>query len=327
MLEIVPFTDDHLDGAAELLAARQAALRETEPLLPARFTEPGAARAAIAAVWGAEDATGVAAVREGSLVGYLIGAPIIDTLWGRTAWVRFAGHARALDLPAEIYQDLYAALAPAWVARGCFDHYILVPAADLEAQMAWFSLGFGRETAHALREVEPVESEPVPELTIRRATEDDLEMILTVADLIAAHQAGSPVFGAWLPESRGWWREGWAEMLATPGATVWLAFRGEQLAGAQLWVPVTGVDDPMVPEGAIELKFAATRPEERGRGVNRALMAAGLAGAREHGAHAVVTDWRTANLLSSRHWPRRGFRTIAYRLHRTIDSRIAWARA
>ena len=44
----MPFTAEHLEGAAELLAARHRRHREAEPLLSARYEEPAAAREEIA---------------------------------------------------------------------------------------------------------------------------------------------------------------------------------------------------------------------------------------------------------------------------------------
>src|SRR2546421_886364 len=41
-VEIRPFSEEHLDGAAELLAARHKRHRAVEPLLPARFEDPAA---------------------------------------------------------------------------------------------------------------------------------------------------------------------------------------------------------------------------------------------------------------------------------------------
>lgn len=43
-----------------------------------------------------------------------------------------------------------------------------------------------------------------------------------------------------------------------------------------------------------------------------------LEGAHEHGFRSVTTDWRSANHLSSRFWPRRGFRPQYLRLYRAI---------
>ena len=72
------------------------------------------------------------------------------------------------------------------------------------------------------------------------------------------------------------------------------------------------------PEGAALLSWAATRPDVRGSGTGVALTEAGFAWARERGYETMVTDWRVTNLLSSRFWPRRGFRESFLRLYRRI---------
>src|ERR671930_191104 len=72
------------------------------------------------------------------------------------------------------------------------------------------------------------------------------------------------------------------------------------------------------PERAAYLAWAATLPEVRGSGVGVALTDAAFAWARRAGYETMVTDWRVTNLLSSRFWPRRGFRTTFLRLYRSI---------
>ena len=61
-----------------------------------------------------------------------------------------------------------------------------------------------------------------------------------------------------------------------------------------------------------------TDPEVRGSGAGLALTQASFAWAYEAGYESMVTDWRVTNLLSSRFWPRRGFRTTFLRLYRSI---------
>ena len=73
-----------------------------------------------------------------------------------------------------------------------------------------------------------------------------------------------------------------------------------------------------LPPGAGFLGFASVMPEARGLGAGRVLGEAVLAWARETEREWVVTDWRMTNLLSSRAWPRLGFRPTFYRLHRAI---------
>lgn len=82
---------------------------------------------------------------------------------------------------------------------------------------------------------------------------------------------------------------------------------------------------PMVPDGAWELSVAMTRPEMRGRGLMRPLVAAGFGEAREAGASHCITDWRTASLPTDRSWTALGFRPTHHRLHRHLDERISWA--
>ena len=83
-MEIVPFADEHLDAAAELLAARHARHRESEPLLPADVDF----RAQVEREWAVDGASGVI-----SRHGYLFGAP------GRHGWftVGIAGSASSGD--------------------------------------------------------------------------------------------------------------------------------------------------------------------------------------------------------------------------------------
>ena len=72
------------------------------------------------------------------------------------------------------------------------------------------------------------------------------------------------------------------------------------------------------PERGCYLAFASTLPEVRGSGIGVALTDASLAAAAEAGYAAIDTDWRVTNLLASRFWPKRGFRTAFLRLHRSI---------
>jgi GNAT superfamily N-acetyltransferase len=75
---------------------------------------------------------------------------------------------------------------------------------------------------------------------------------------------------------------------------------------------------PARPDNAGFLGFAAVLPEARGTGAGRALGETVGWWAAQAGFDSVVTDWRVTNLLSSRTWPRLGYRTTFLRLHRSI---------
>ncbi|HLY29812.1 MAG TPA: hypothetical protein VKQ36_02170, partial [Ktedonobacterales bacterium] len=243
-LEIAPFTNEHLTAAAELLAARHRADRERMPLLSPRFGEPAVAQMAVEEAWRAPQASGVVMLEADRVVGDLIGAPQIDEVRGRTAWISRAGYALASGQSAEVYRDLYAALSPQWLTQGLFSHYALISAGDQAALAAWFALSFGQEHCYGLRalteaDVAPGETTGDPSLTIRRATRDDLDAMIPIADTIPRYQAGSPVYAPFVLEAM-WPKQllaDYTELVSNPQVALWLALRDARIVGYQLYIP------------------------------------------------------------------------------------------
>jgi ribosomal protein S18 acetylase RimI-like enzyme len=327
--ELIPFGKDMMADAASLLAGRHSRHRASFPELPARFGDGDVAWKALEAAWERPRASGMAALENGRLIGYLFGDVLVDDLMGRTAWVRLAGHALAPGVPADLYRDLYAAAAPFWLAYGSFAHYALMPAHDRASLEAFFALSFGQQQVYglcALADVGRATPDGGRDLEIRRAIPGDREALADLSATTAGYQMGSPV---WAPSPPGYLTElraGYAELVDDEAIVVWLALREGRVLGFQGYFPAQAADDDMfTPSDSIELKIAGTRTEERGRGIGRALTRHGFAHARAQGYAYCVTDWRVTNLLSSRFWPRQGFRPVVYRLARRIDARIAWA--
>lgn len=327
MATVTSFQSEYLDQAACLLAGRHRVHRCTQPELPARFENPEDARRAVEAAWQRPCTSGTAAFDGSRLIGYLIGDETTDTLRGHTANVRLAGHALAADAPADLYLDLYAAAGERWVTRGCFDHYVMAPAAD--TALAWFAIGFGQEQVYALRPLNSADDSPptIPNgLTIRRATSEDRGLLADVAPWIAAYQAQAPVWAPAPPDMIAEIRMGYADLADDATATVWLALEAGECVGFQLYYAAQAAPaELLIPERCVELSVAATHPDRRGKGINRLLTAIGLADALHHEYTCCITDYRATNPLSSRFWPRTGFCPAVYRLARHIDSRVLWA--
>jgi GNAT superfamily N-acetyltransferase len=313
--EIRPFSDDFVASAGELLAARHRRHRAVEPLLPPRYEDPAAAAAEVEALAGAEGASGAVALRDGRVVGYLLGAPRSQPVWGANVWVELAGHAVE---EAEDVRDLYAAAAERWVAEELVRQYALVPAGDPALLSAWSRIGFGQQHAHGVREV-PEADWPAG---VRLAEERDLDALVELSPLIVEHQAGAPVFGIGVPrETPEEMRADIAEDLPKPEIGDLVLERDGRIVGAFQLVPVelSAVHSGLArPEGAALLGWAATDPGVRGSGAGLALTEGSFAWARGRGHAVMVTDWRVTNLLSSRFWPARGFRETFLRLYRHI---------
>jgi ribosomal protein S18 acetylase RimI-like enzyme len=313
-LGIRPFSDEDLDGAAGLLAKRQARHREAEPLLPVNIDF----RAEIDALWRAEVRSGAVARRNGELVGYLLGVHRTEGAWGPNVWVEHAGH--AVEEP-ELVRDLYGLAAADWVGRGLTSHYASVPATDPELVDAWFRLSFGVQHAGAIQETPETTDPAPPGMVIRRATRADADAVVELDFVLPRHQELAPVFAAGPTSTKEEDREEFLEEVDDPEIGLLVAELDGRVVGLVVMVPAekssmhSGVARP---ERAALLTFAATVPEARRSGAGVALTNAGLAWARDQGYPVTLVDWRETNLLASRFWPRRGFRRTFLRLYRSI---------
>lgn len=300
--EVVPFADQHLDAAAELLAARHARHREAEPLLP-ELPDP---RAAVEAEWRQEGASGVFAG-----TAYLIASP---TKVPKPTWMRVGVAGQAVEGDREAMRDLYAAAAQRWVDEGHPRHAVFVPSYDAELVDAWFRLSFGASAALAMRETASAERFD-GEVSIRPGTRDDFSRAARLELAMSEAMAPSPSFSAVelqsAEEIEAEWREDDFD-----DYELFVAERVGRIVGHILLY--RRPPDLRVPESSIDLAQASTEPEARGTGVGRALTAHVIRWANEHGYPVMTTDWRMTNLWASRFWPRRGFRTSFLRLYRSI---------
>jgi GNAT superfamily N-acetyltransferase len=320
-LDIQSLGDDTLDDAGRLLAERHRTQRRQEPSLDIAFEDRTVARQAIEGLLAGDSVMGLAAVRDDEVVGYLVGAPRDPDRWGPNMWIEGAGHAAT---ETEVLRALYAAAAGDWVAAGRPLHHVIVPASDDVLVDAWFSMGFGQQHMHGIREVPGDDFEPaVPEgLVVRRAEASDLEALASLDLVLATHQAAAPVFSrARVPTYEETLVELEADGVDDPRFATFVAVNDGRVVGSAVACAIDESSEHsgiVMPPGAGFLGFAAVLPEARGLGAGRALGETVLAWARDAGHETIVTDWRTTNIESNRAWLRLGFRPLFHRLHRAI---------
>jgi ribosomal protein S18 acetylase RimI-like enzyme len=303
-MEIVPFAEEHLDAAAELLAARHKRHRSTFPQLPADLD----CRAEIAAQL-AEGASG--AFTDGA---YVLGKSGPEDRWGPNIWIEAAGHAAS---DPERLRDVWGSAAAGWVEQGLRAHYVLVPATDPDLLDAWFRLGFGAQHGHGLIEI-PEREWPDG---VREATTEDIDALVEIGPLLSRHQSQSPVFSSVPEQTPEDVRADVLDDFSLDGVANLVYEADGRIVGDFFVCPLeqSNAHSGLArPPGAAFLGFAITYPETRGTGAGVALTDACFAWARERGYETMVTDWRETNLLASRFWPRRGFRKTFLRLHRAI---------
>jgi GNAT superfamily N-acetyltransferase len=297
---MVPFADEHIDAAAELLAERHGLHRAAEPLMPAEVDF----RAQVESEWTAEGASGVI-----SRHGYVFGRP--DSRGWFT--VGIGGHAVAGD--AEHARDLYAAAAGTWLEAGHAKHMVFLPAHDSDLVDAWFRLSFGASAVLAIRETGP--EEPYDGgVSIRPGTPDDFGAAARLELAMFEAMQPSPSFSNLTLQTPQEVEEEWRTDPNLDAFELFVAEREGRVIGHTLLYRRPA--DLRVPADAIDLAQASTEPEARGSGVGRALTAHVVRWAHENGYPTMTTDWRMTNLWASRFWPKRGFRPTFLRLYRSI---------
>ncbi len=311
-LEILPFSDEHLDAAAALLRDSHARHLSAEPLLG----DVDDFRAQVERQWEREGASGVLAVRDGAPVGYLVGAEASnDNRGGTRIFTDIAGHATG---EPELARDLFAAAATRWAEEGQQRYAVVVPAHDAALVDAWFRVGFGLQFAYGVREAT---AEPPFDagVTIRPGRAEDLPHLARLDHELWTHQARSPSFSNLDVPGLDVFEADWEEDTFDSPDTFWpfmIERDGEVIAEALMYRRPTG--DLRVPDQNVDLAHAATDPAVRGTGAGLALTAFVINWAHEQGFRSITTDWRSVNLLSSRFWPKRGFRSTYLRLYRAV---------
>jgi GNAT superfamily N-acetyltransferase len=314
---IRPFDAADVPAAGRLLAERHAAHRRAEPLLAARFEAPDAAAAEVQAAVD-DGATGAVAEVGGDLVGYLVGQHKPSSTWGPNQWVEGAGHSVR---DAELVRDLYAVAATAWVADGHDAHYALVPSYDAALVDAWFRLGFGQQHIHALRDLPTERSTPPNGVTVRFAERRDIPVLGRLDLVLPQHQGLAPTFSAGEVPTLGEAVADWEESFDDEGFGYLVAEHEGRVVGAAVACALekSSTNTALTrPDHAGFLGFAAVLPEARGLGAGRALGEAVHDWCVAEGFTSLATDWRATNLLSSRTWPRLGYRPTFLRLHRRL---------
>lgn len=318
-LEITPLRTNHLEDAAALWEVRYRRLRQSVPSLPDRCQ-------------GAEDvlprlqeliaqSPGVAALRCGQLVGYLIGFPLPKFRGRRAVYSPEWANGAQEDSSREIYAQMYSHLSAQWTADGSLAHLVGMLAHDREGIEGWHWLGFGLAAADAVRGLDPVQGRRA-EVQVRRAGSREIEQVMSLTDALERHLEAAPTFLASVERED---RVSLEEWLADSANALWLAYDGLEVQGLMRLGPAShDACDIIVDEGTSSITGAFTRDCARQRGIGAALLNRCLEWARSEGYVRCAVDFEPMNVLGARFWTSH-FDPVCFALARRLDERITLA--
>lgn len=328
------FEPADLTAASELVAARFARLRTSEPRLADAASDPRRCRAALEELLRRPHVGGAVATWAGEPIGFVLAQANVTALDAPQSYFSpphsvstpLGAHACAgSEDPAEVYAALYAALAEQWVVDGFLDHGIGALACEREVHDAFASLGFGRHFALALRGLEPLSEPTRVDLDIREAGEKELDDVFALTAELRAFHARAPMFQA-NPRMLSHGQEALVRWLQQqPRCPSFLAYRAGRPVGLFLFAPSTFVSTPYRRDDVAYLLQAVVLPSERGGGAGAALLQHALAWLRRDGFTGCGLHYLTGNPSGPPFWTRHGFRAAEYHLRRIVDPRIAWS--
>ncbi|MBN1963771.1 MAG: GNAT family N-acetyltransferase [Anaerolineae bacterium] len=317
-MQVIPFAERHVEDAAALVARRYARLRSVVPLLPEHYEDPAALQPLVESL--TRHQTGVAAMDDGRLVGFLIGMLLPEFRGRRSIYSPEWGNAAAEDRSGEVYQRMYAALAEAWVSERCLAHYVSVFAHDRPGIEAWHWQSFGMMSVDAMRGVEPVSGKRLAaNIETAPAALDDVGALVHLNAALKDYVRSAPIF---LLDDHIWDRTAWEEYLHDAQNCVWLALsHGTPVAFMRI--------GPANPEACYVIRDpqtasitgAFTEAAYRSAGVATTLLNHLLDWARARGYERCAVDFEPMNVPGARFWLSH-FQPFCFSMQRVVDDRL-----
>lgn len=311
VVKVAEFTSAHIQAAADLLVDVHGRDSETGPR-SSLADRDGATRAVTAVT---TDGPAVVAVDGSSVVGYMVG-PLPESPGPSTSRLRPAHHAARPEFARAAYRLMYEAVAARLVAAGCTYHSIPIEASMPGALDALFELGFGVDQ---IKGVTMLDSTPASTPgQIRIATAADLDQLVELAIELQKFHSRSPMFQAALLDISVM-RRSLANSIESDGHAVLVAGDEGRLSAMMQTEPDNTYTD------AVVIGMNVVAEPARSEGLGTAMLRVMLDWAATRGYRYCTVGWTSANPASDAFYRSRGFTPLRYRLHRRIDSRVAWA--
>jgi GNAT superfamily N-acetyltransferase len=316
---VIPFREEHIQDAATLFVDTYRVQRDQTPSLPQRHEQADVIAPMLQRL--SAGAPGVAATRDGRLVGYILGT-LLESFRGQRSvyspeWANVLGSGEQ----GVVFQHMYAEIARCWAANGCLKHLFTVLAQDSTLLTALHWHGFGLMGVDAVRHVTPIEARSA-QVTLRRADASDVASAMELSDALARYSAESPIFLAYtktLGEAHH------REWLSNADHALWLAFKKKNAVACIGFEPSNPEAAYVISDPAtISITRAFTIESERASGIGTALLRRGLEWARDAGFERCAVDFEPQNILGTKFWLTH-FQPVCLSLERHIDPRITWA--
>lgn len=278
------------------------------------LSDEATARAAVEAA--VADGPGLVAVDGSDVLGFMV-VPLPGWPGTTTARLGMTHHAARPDEARLIYRRLYEAAAAVVVKLGLTYHSLPVHVEHGVAVGTFFELEFGVDQIDGILPI-PEHADQATSGDVRPAEPADVDSIVELAIELAKYHARSPMFQVALLDVPSI-RQGVENSLSEPRSAVVVAESGGQVVAMAQAEPDRAYHD------AFDIGMNVVTATARGSGLGTAMLDHLVRWGSEIGYRYCTVGWTSSNLASDAFYRSRGFSPTRYRLHRRIDTRVAWA--
>lgn len=213
---------------------------------------------------------------------------------------------------------MYAAIAGRLVAAGCTYHSLPLLTSDPGAIDTFFELEFGVDQITGAAPIGVAGVASATKVDVRMATGADIDDLVRLAVELTKFHSRAPMFHAALLDVPTI-RQSLIRAIDDHPAAVLVADDGERLLG------VTEAQAANVYAASVKIGMNVVTEAARSDGVGTAMLDFLFRWAARSAYQYCTVNWTSSNLISDAFYRSRGFTPMRHRLHRRIDSRVAWA--
>lgn len=317
MVSVELFAERHIEEAACLFTSAYRHLRASISLLPCCHEAPAAIMPLLSDM--VAHHSGVVAIADGQMVGYLCGIQIPEFKSPYPGvycpeWANAVVPGREDD----VYTALFSRISPYWAHAGAVSFAVTVLAMNQSAINVWNWNGFGLAVIDAICPPGPIGISAPKDLLIRRATSDDLMAITSLLNDHNRYMQTPPVS---LLVSNDISADSILNKINRSDHAIWIAEMHEETVGLlEAAGSVSGASHIVSGDRGIGIKCAHVLPKWRGQGIATALLNTAFTWARAQGIERCSVDFESFNPTARRFWLRY-FTPVCFSLVRRFDER------
>ena len=316
-------TPADLAGCAELFVERHTARLAANSLYPANLDTPAVVEELLSG-W-LSNGEGIVAEASGTLVGYLTGRAVTGLGGIRMSFMWEWAHATRIDASATLFSEMYTAWCRLSGRPETTLHMAITFADDVATHDCLVQTGFGRHLIDGGKAISADDAALEVDSTaeVSRPTLEELDAVNDLEASLHAHLDEAPI---WRPKSPGGGHVYDRTWIERPSRGLFVS-RTASSSGSQVtgfMSAEAGAQDPksLMSPPVPHITGAFLRPEARGTGASKALLAALMGWIHESGWTSATVDFETSNPEGSGFWlGPAGFQPLLYTMLRRLDPR------